>query len=442
MDLEQAFRNFIQENRLVAPADQVLVAVSGGVDSVVLAHLFRQSNQKFSMAHCNFGLRGTESDDDEQFVFDLAKQWNVHVFTDCFNTKKYAAENGLSVQMAARELRYRWFEGIRKSAGFAVVATGHNLNDSIETSLLHFIRGTGLTGLGGIPVRNGHVVRPLLFATREAILRYAQTHALQWREDSSNAQTAYTRNAIRMHVLPPLLAINPAFLSAASNTMRHVREADANLQFFFREMLGEPDADGIYHLSKSRLAVLPALQGALFDLLQPFGFTADQAQQIVHCWRQTGAEWHSPSGYRLFMERDDLLLTNKDQLTATVTIAHDDLMVRTPDGGSLVLIHAVPDTAIPDDRNTVLLDADKVHFPLHLRRWQPGDVFHPQGMAGKRQKLQDFFTNQKLSRLEKEQSWILTDAKSQIVWIVGMRPDERFIVGDSTSAFLKINWVK
>ncbi len=441
MDLEQAFETFFQEHQLFTPAGRILVAVSGGVDSMVLAHLMRQSNQKFGIAHCNFRLRGAASDADEQFVRDLATAWRIPVFIHHFNTKKYAEENGLSVQMAARELRYTWFEIIRESEGFNCIATGHNLNDSVETSLLNFVRGTGITGLGGIPVQNGHVVRPLLFATREAILNYAQENSIQWREDSSNLKDNYTRNAIRLHVVPKLTGLNPAFLSAASNTMRHVRDADKNLQFLLGRFFGQPGPDGVYHLPKSKLETLPALQSALFDFLQPFGFTADQVQQIVHCWGQTGTEWQSTAGYRLVMDRDELLLTNIVRQAAAVTISKDDLMVRLPDGGSLMFLHAPSKAVFPDDPKTVLVDAAELRFPLHLRHWEPGDIFQPLGMAGNRQKLQDFFTNQKLSKLEKEQAWILTDDEARIVWIVGKRLDERFKVTDSTAEFLKISWV-
>ncbi|MBK8967714.1 MAG: tRNA lysidine(34) synthetase TilS [Saprospiraceae bacterium] len=441
MDLEQAFEIFIQEHQLCTPTDRILVAVSGGVDSMVLAHLMRQSNQKFGIAHCNFRLRGAASDADEQFVHDLATAWKIPVFIHHFDTKKHAEVNGLSVQMAARELRYTWFEIIRESAEYNHIATGHNLNDSIETSLLNFVRGTGITGLGGIPVKNGHVVRPLLFATREAIMTYAQEKNISWREDSSNFKDDYTRNAIRMHVMPKLVDLNPAFLSAASNTMRHLRDADKNLQFLLRRFFGQPGPDGVYHLPKSSLETLPALQSALFDFLQPFEFTADQVQQVVHCWGQTGTEWQSTAGYRLLMDRDELLLTNVVHRAAAVSISKDDLMVRVPDGSRLVFLHTPSKADFPDDSNTILADAGELRFPLHLRHWEPGDIFQPLGMAGKRQKLQDFFTNQKLSKLEKENAWILADDSGRIVWIVGMRLDERFKITDSTEAFLKISWV-
>ncbi len=433
---------FTQTHDLLPSGKRVLVAMSGGIDSAVLASLLRQRKQPFGIAHCNFRLRGPESDGDEAFVRKMAEKWEVPVFVQHFDTKKYAADNGLSVQMAARALRYRWFEIIREAHDFDCIATGHNLNDSVETTLLHFVRGTGLTGLGGIPARNGHVVRPLLFATRIAILDFARANNINWREDGSNAEEYYTRNAIRHRVVPQLEILNPAFWGAAAETIHHLRAADANLQYLLRELLGEADSAGVFHLEKNKLASLPARADALFDLLQPFGFTGDQIRQVSDCWNQPGTEWLTPSGYRLVMDRDTLLLTNKDLYAESVTIHADDLLVRTPDAGRLVMIHVEPGTPFTEDPASVLVDADIAQFPLLLRRWKPGDVFQPFGMHGQSQKLQNFFTNQKLSRLEKEQTWVLEDSNQRIVWVVGLRLDNRFKVRAETCKLLKFSWIK
>lgn len=443
MDLLQRFQDFIQAQELLLRDMHCLVAVSGGVDSMVLAELFRQSKHPFGIAHCNFRLRGEESDAEEAFVRNWAAQRKVPFFIRQFDTKNVAAEQGISIQMAARDLRYAWFEEIRTSEGFECIATAHNLNDSIETTLLHLIRGTGLTGLTGIPLRNGPIIRPLLFATRDDILAFAKTQRVEWREDSSNANDDYTRNAIRLHVLPEMLKINSNFLSGAADTMRHLHAADVNLDFLLRQILGQPDIYGTYQISKARLAQLPALADALFDLLQPFGFTADQAQQVAQCWNQTGKEWESATGNRLLLDRDELLLAQQPTNSAEqFSISEDDLMLRLPDGSSLFITPAPPEGLISEKGDAVLVNTESLRFPLLLRRWKPGDIFQPLGMGGRRQKLQDFFTNKKLSRFEKEQVWILEDAEQRIVWVVGMRLDERFMPREDSTKLTKISWVK
>ena len=441
MDLFQKFQAFIRIQKLLQPEERVLVAVSGGADSVVLAQLFRRREQPFGIAHCNFCLRGAESDGDESFVRALAAKWGVPVFVQHFDTKKYAAENGLSTQMAARELRYQWFDVIRESEEFARIATGHHLNDSVETALLHFIRGTGLSGLGGIPMQNGPLVRPLLFATRDEIEDYAREQALSWREDSTNALDDYSRNAIRHHILPNMQKLNASFFASAAETLLHLRAADENLQHLLGKIMGPPDAEGIYHLKKQSLELLPARSDALFDLLQPYGFTAEQVRQIIGCWDQTGTEWYTNSGCRLVSNRDELLLTNKDLYTASVLVGADDLMVRASNGGRLVILPDPTDKTFPEGPNTIIVDAEKLRFPLHLRHWAPGDHFQPFGMDGQSQKLQDFFTNQKVSRLDKDRIWILENGDRTIIWVVGMRLDERYKVRSESKKLLKICWI-
>lgn len=442
MELYQSFQTFIQTNRLLLPDERALLAISGGIDSVVMAHLFRQSGRPLGIAHCNFQLRGAESDGDEAFVRALAASLGAPFYCRTFDAKKQAAVAGQSLQMAARQLRYEWFEQIRAENGYAAVATGHNLNDSVETALLHFIRGTGPTGLGGIPVRNECVIRPLLFASREEIQFYAGQNGLNWREDSSNRTDDYTRNQIRRHLLPRMLEINPAFLSSAGHTLRLIRAADDNLRFLLNRLMGAPDSNGIYRLNKKDLETLPALAEALFDLFQPFGFFPEQLRQLAENWSQTGAEWVSAAGYRLLNDREYLYLSLIEAVQEALPVQEDDLMLSLPGSGRLLLTPALPGTPFPDGREAVVVDAAKLRFPLHLRRWRPGDTFQPLGMSGKSRKLQDYFTDQKLSRLDKERIWILENGDGSVIWIVGMRADERFKIEAETTKLLKISWVK
>jgi tRNA(Ile)-lysidine synthase len=291
-------------------------------------------------------------------------------------------------------------------------------------------------------VRNEYLIRPLLFAGREAIMAYAREKGIQWREDSSNASDDYTRNMIRRQLIPRMQEINAAFLSTAAQTLRHVRAADENLRFLLGRLLGSPDTSGKYRMNKKELETLPSPADALFDLLQPFGFTPEQMRQLMENWQQTGTEWTSGSGFRLLNDRQELLLFRNTPERQPIRIDADDIMVGLPDGSRLIFMPAEPIAPFEQNYAAVVVDADKLRFPLLLRRWQPGDVFQPLGMGGRSRKLQDFFTDRKLSRLEKEQVWILENGDKNIIWIVGMRLDERFKIETETSNLLKISWVK
>ncbi|MCC6462362.1 MAG: tRNA lysidine(34) synthetase TilS [Saprospiraceae bacterium] len=439
----QAFEAFLTDQSLLSADERVLLALSGGLDSVVLGHLLHRSGRPFGVAHCNFQLRGEASDADAAFVHTFADQWAVPYFETSFEAKTYAAQNGLSLQEAARNLRYDWLETIRTSQGFSWLLTGHHLNDSLETAILHFIRGTGLTGLAGIPLRNGSILRPMLFATRDDIFNYAQNNNLSWREDSSNATDAYTRNAIRHHILPRMLDINPSLLSSAARTLQHLRATDNNLRFLLHEWLGNPEQTAVLSLEKAKLVRLPALADALFELLQPCGFYPEQVRQMAEHLNQSGQEWLSPQGYRLLNHRDALLLTRQaeEPETAGTAIAEDDLLLRLPDGSRLALLPVPAGSPMPEDRHTILVNAGPVKFPLLLRRWQAGDRFQPLGMGGNSQKLQDFFTNQKVSKLEKENAWVLVNGDAALIWVLGMRLDERFKIETDTTKLLKITWL-
>lgn len=442
MSLPERLADFVRTAALPLPGERpVLLAVSGGLDSVTLARLFRLQGWPFAVAHCNFQLRGAESDGDEAFVRALAAGWGVSFFVKKFDTGRFARQNGLSVQMAARRLRYAWFEEIREAHDFDSVVTAHHLNDSLETVLLNFARGTGLRGLGGIPARQGRVVRPLLFAAREEILAFAREQGLDWREDRSNAADDYARNYLRHHVVPHFLALNPNFLHTAARSLSRLRAAAANLDFFLKK-LGEISADGAYKIDKQKLMQLPAPDEALRDLLKPFGFTAEQTRQMAAHPGEIGREWSAPTGARLLNDRGCFVVTAAHQTPAPLRIEADDLLLKLPDGTRLALTPAAAGAPFPDGREAVLVDADKLQFPLLLRPWQPGDAFQPLGMDGRHQKIQDYFTNHKVSRLDKERSWLLVNGDAAIIWLLGWRPDERFRIRETTRNALKMSWIR
>ena len=444
MSLLSAFKDFVVQHDLLPGAAPTLLAVSGGLDSIVLAHLFRAAELPGGIAHCNFQLRGEESGGDELFVRDLADRYALPFFVHRFDTAVYAEQQGVSIQMAARALRYAWLEDLRAENDFGAIATAHHGNDALETVLLNFARGTGLAGLTGIPLRNGSVIRPLLFATRPEIEHYARENDLPWREDRSNATDDYARNFVRHNLVPPFQALNPNFLATAARNLRHLRGTRANADFLLRRHLALPDRpDQGFSIDKQALALLPDARQALQEALAPYGFTEEQARQLVDNGDHVGMALHSPAGWRILNDRRQLFVTPADSAAAAVPlrIQADDLLLRLADGRTLLLTAAEALPPYPDGRLAVLVDAGKLQFPLLLRPWQAGDWFQPFGMQGQRQKLQDFFTNAKLSRLDKEQMLVLENGDGAIIWIPGHRLDERFSIQERTSQALKISFL-
>jgi len=444
MQLPTVFHEYIIKNKLFSGTAPTLLAVSGGLDSVVMTHLFQTMAWPFGVAHCNFQLRAEESDADELFVQKLAEQYAVPFFVKRFDTKEYADQLGLSIQMAARELRYAWFENIRANFGFGQIATAHHANDNLETMLLHVARGTGLVGLTGIPVRNAAVIRPLLFATRAELEAYALEHRLAWREDRSNAGDDYARNFVRHNLVPLFESLNPNFPQTTARTIRRLGATQANFSFLLRQFLHLPEAPNQnFTIDKQLLAQLPDQQQALHALLNGYGFTEEQARQLADKEASTGLTLHSTAGWQVLNDRRQLFVSHAGQVGTPepVLIQADDLLVRLPDQHSLLLTPAELPSPYPDGRSAVLVDAEKLQFPLLLRPWQPGDWFQPYGMQGQRQKLQDFLTNIKLSRLEKEQTWILENGDGAIVWVLGHRLDERFKIQDTTAKAFKISFL-
>ena len=444
MHLPTAFIDFIAKNKLLQGTAPTLLAVSGGLDSTVLAYLFQAAAFPFGIVHCNFQLRAEESDGDELFVQNLALQYGVPFFTRRFDTTAYAEQNGMSIQMAARDLRYTWFAEIRVEHRFGQIATAHHANDNVETVLFNFARGTGLAGFGGIPVQNGFVIRPLLFASRAELETYAAEHQLSWREDRSNASDDYARNFIRHHLVPLFEKLNPNFLHTSARTIRRLGATQSNTTFLVRQFLNLPDPSSRhFSIDKQRLAQLPDPRQALREILDPYGFTQEQARQLTENEQHTGLVLYSDDGWQVLNDRLQLVVSHADHINTLhpVSIQADDLMIRLPDQHLLLLSPAELPSPYPDGRSAIIVDAEKLQFPLLLRPWQPSDWFQPFGMQGQRQKLQDFLTNVKLSRLEKDQVWILENGDGTIIWVLGHRPDERFKIQATTTKAFKISFL-
>lgn len=431
----QRFRNHIDQYFSFLKGKKILVACSGGLDSVVLAYLLKELNEDIGLAHCNFGLRGKESDGDQLFVVELSERWNLPVFTETFDTKKYAETNKISTQMAARDLRYQWFEEIRDDFQYDYIVTAHHADDDLETFLINFSRGSGLRGFIGIPEQNDFVVRPLLAFSREEIFTFAKEKELHWREDSSNAQKDYLRNQIRHDVIPPWKKTATQWLSAFRRTQKNLKNSEALVQDYLQlvsQLVMEEGALGI-SLSISKLNDLPNREALLYELLAPYGFTA--WEDIDHLLSaQSGKQIFSKT-HRLIKDREVLLLTEipLNEKNEVRIITENEIQIEEP----LKMSFIPTDKMGYIDNRTVYVDSEKITFPLMLRKWQEGDVFQPFGMKGKK-KLSKFFKDEKLSLAAKKEVWVLL-SQHQIIWIVGLRMDDRFKITPTTNKILKIS---
>jgi tRNA(Ile)-lysidine synthase len=414
---------------------RLLLAVSGGIDSMVLVNVFKRLNYEIAVAHCNFKLRENESDADESFVESFCESSSIPIYIKKFDTKIYSENKKLSIQLAARELRYKWFYEELENLKFDYIVTAHHLDDTLETFIINLSRGTGLDGLIGIPSQNDKIVRPFLPFSREEIQKYATENALQWREDSSNASDKYLRNKIRHHVVPVLKEINPNFLDSFHKTLNYLIQAQSIVfdgkQLVYQDMTEEYDNQTI-HIDLKKLLTLPNYDAYLYQWLHPFGFTAwDDIKGLV--FAQSGKQVFSEN-YCLLKNRNHLIVSPKtiDTISEEYFIAKDQKDVKLPLNISICKVSDISNT----HSNTIFVDEDKLLFPLSIRKWREGDTFYPIGMKGKK-KLSKYFKDEKMSLLDKANQWILC-SENQIVWIIGKRQDERFKITETTTKIVQI----
>jgi len=434
------FAQFIHKHNLCQSSDKILLAVSSGVDSMVMMNLFMKSGYLVGIAHCNFGLRGKESDDDDEFIRRLAEKCEIPVYTKKFETKKYAEQKRVSIQMAARDLRYAWFEEIRTHEGYTYIATAHNINDSVETIIFNLVKGTGLKGLTGIPVKTSNIIRPLLFAAREQIASYAKENHINFREDSSNTSIKYHRNYIRHKILPEFERINPGFFDTVKNTIDRL----GSLQNVLGKWLDESHSD--YFEKKGEDVYLkkdffnkfnePAL---LYEVIGAYGFNYDQCVSILeNLFAGSGSLYYSEK-YVLNIDRTNLILSRKESQKELYKIRATNKFVFTNRFKLKLEYMAKGEEEIDPNPYFGYFDVDKLEFPLELRSWQKGDWFVPIGMTGKK-KLSDFMIDKKIPLNLKNRIMVLLSGDS-IAWIAGYRVDDRFKIHNGTKKLLKITYL-
>lgn len=412
------FTEFVERNSLCAKSQPVFVAVSGGIDSMVLLHLFVSAGFNTTGAHMNFTLRGEESNEDERFVKERCGHLGVRFLSKSVSTKNYATDKGVSVQMAARELRYQWFSELIRSTDESVVATGHHINDSGETMLLNLIRGTGIDGLTGIPLKNEGIIRPLAFATRKQIDQYAADHSITWREDESNLDSHYQRNFIRHRVMGLLKQINPSIEDTFSRNSTRLGGERELMERALAELKENYvlDNNNNIRISKKSLDGFIHKSGVLLRMIEPFGFNFSIAESIIAAMKGQPGKMFFSNTHALVIDRDDLIISASQWSDIEVTT------------------HETTDTAFSNDPNVACLDADKIRLPLTTRRWKEGDSFQPLGMKGKK-KISDFLIDEKISLIDKQAVMVMTSG-DEIIWVVGMRIDDRFKITPETKRVL------
>lgn len=431
--LKQFISHLSDKHNIQTPA-KILLAVSGGLDSMVMLELFHQSGFSIGIAHVNFKLRGEESDGDEALVKRVCQQKNIPFYTTHFSTKDYAKEKGISVQMAARELRYNWFATLGEQYNYEWIATAHHLNDSIETALFNWTNAASLAGLGGITAQHGKIIRPLLFAKRKELEDFATEHSVIWRDDSSNDSDVYKRNFIRHQIIPKLKELNPSLESSFMRGQRKLQGELSFLNYAFQQWKNQfvTTENNVVSIDKNGFKEIDGAAIILYKVAEPFGFNFDVCEEVIQVLHEQSGKRFLSASHQMIVDRSKLLISKQvDELEAVlIEKGQSDAFL----GNWHLKISAGAKQAPINDFNVAMLDFARLQFPLKWRQWQAGDTFYPLGMKGSK-KVSDLLIDNKVSLVDKAKVTVLTSGE-EIIWVVGHRLDERFKLNESTKEVL------
>ncbi|MBP6025287.1 tRNA lysidine(34) synthetase TilS [Ferruginibacter sp.] len=437
---QKQFTDYIKQQNLFHLKDKLLLAVSGGVDSVVLCELCKQSGCDFAIAHCNFQLRGEDSNRDEQFVAQLAKKYDAVLYSKKFETKAVAAKEKKSIEETARDLRYAWFEELRAENGYTYIVTAHHANDNIETVLMNFFRGTGIKGLHGIPPKRDKIVRPLLFATKKEIENFAADCQLGFVTDHTNAQSDFTRNYFRNELIPAVQKIFPTVEENILNSITRFGQAEQlynqAIDLYKSKLLEKKGNE--FHIPVLKLQQATPLPAILYEIIKAYGFTAHQTEEVIGLLKSESGKYVQSASHRIIRNRKWLIISpNQTTEAANILIEENDKTIIFENGTLQIEKLQLTTNHKPPTTNFIAeLDISEIKFPLLLRKWKQGDYFYPLGMQ-KKKKLSRFFIDQKLSLTQKENVWVI-ETNKKIIWVVGMRIDDRFKITGKKKSVLQI----
>ncbi len=436
MNIISKVDKYIQDNNLLDRKETVIVGVSGGADSIALLTILHELKYNCIAAHCNFHLRGEESNKDYLFVKDFCQKKDIRFASVDFDTYAYMEQNSLSLEMAARELRYHWFEQIRNDFQADKIAVAHHLDDSAETILINLVRGTGIRGLTGIPPKNEAIIRPLLCLYRDEIIEYLTSNNISFVTDSTNNEDIYVRNKIRLNIIPLLKSINPSAVQAIIKTSENL----AATERIYNNAIGSIENKLLKddQINIDLLTQVEDPKTVLFELLHPYGFNIDTVSNIIHSLDGISGKIFYSKSYRIIKDRKTLIIEKRINAKedSTYLIDENTTFVDTPISLSLEVTPTNSFIEIEKNPHIIYIDRDKISFPLIIRKWKQGDRFIPFGMKGSK-KISDYFSDQKLSLSDKENTWLLCSGE-KIVWIIGKRADNRFRITDRTKYILKI----